>query len=199
VGDPARTITVRAVLAAVASAAALTTAPAAMATGTCDRVASASGSDSAAGTEDAPYRTAQKLVGSLSAGQIGCLRAGTYGGSSLRLERPDTHLRSYPGERATVTAFLEVYPAAERAKVTHLRFDAKENGNGTGVKLQADGTTFSDNELTKGGAGICLIAGSWNDARDVVIERNHIYHCGPADSKYDHQLYLVHTCGAVVR
>ena len=45
---------------------------------TCDRVASPSGSDGGAGTLQSPYRSAQKLVDSLAAGQTGCLRAGTY-------------------------------------------------------------------------------------------------------------------------
>jgi Right handed beta helix region len=171
----------------------------ASAAGPCDRVASPTGSDSAAGSAASPYRSAQKLVESLSAGETGCLRSGSYGGSDLRLDEPRVTLRSYPGESAKVTAFLEVYPEAERATVTGLRFDSTRNGNDTGVKLQADGAVFSHNELTKGGRGICLLAGSYTKPRDIVIERNHIHDCGPRNSKYDHQLYLVHTRGARVR
>jgi hypothetical protein len=197
----ARRRAVRGALAALGAAGAvLASAPAPVAASSgCDRVAAPTGADTALGSESAPYRTAQKLVASLSAGQTGCLRQGTYGGSALRVEDPGVTLRSYPGERATITAFLEVYPEAVAATVTELKFDSAGNGNGTGVKIQADGAVFSRNELTKGGQGICLIAGSWNDAQDVVIERNRIYNCGPADSKYDHQLYLVHTRRAVVR
>ena len=165
----------------------------------CDRAASPAGSDTQPGTEAAPYRSAQKLVASLAAGQTGCLRSGSYGGPPIYLKQPDTTLRSYPGERATITAYLEVYPQAQRATITELNFDETHNGNNTGLKLQADGARFSHNKLTKGATGICLIAGSWNSARDIVIERNQIYNCGPADSKYDHQLYLVHTRAASVR
>ena len=50
----------------------------AVGSGRCTKVASTTGSDSATGTEAAPFRTAQKLVSSLSSGQTGCLRAGTY-------------------------------------------------------------------------------------------------------------------------
>jgi hypothetical protein len=139
------------------------------------------------------------LVDSLQAGETGCLRAGTYDGSDLRMDEPNSTLRSYPGEKVTVKAFLEVYPEATRATVTGLRFDETHNGKDTGVKLQADGSRFVGNELTKGGDGICLIAASWHAARDVVIERNHIYDCGTGGSKYDHQLYLEHTRNAVVR
>src|SRR5213594_1008815 len=98
-----------------ALAAASTLALAALGTGTaaaddptCTRVAAPGGSDSAAGTEAAPYRTAQRLVDSLSAGDVGCLRAGTYhedvtfnrGGSG---ETARVTIRSYAGERATVS------------------------------------------------------------------------------------------------
>lgn len=162
-------------------------------------MASPSGSDGASGSESAPYRSAQKLVSSLSGGQTGCLRQGTYTGSDMFLDAPGATLRSYPGERATIAAFLEVRPDAAGAKVTQLRFDGTNVSNAAAVKLQADNTVFSDNEVTKGNKGICLLAGSYNPARGIVIERNRIHSCGPADSKFDHQLYLVHTRGAVVR
>src|SRR4051794_37541802 len=95
---------VTAAVAPLAAAAALAFAPAASADVTCSKVASPSGSDSAAGTEAAPFHTANKLVRSLSAGDVGCLRAGTYaedvtvtsGGAA---NAPVT-LTSYPGERA---------------------------------------------------------------------------------------------------
>ena len=186
------------IAALVAAAFLLPAAPASAADG-CHRVASPSGSDSAAGTAAAPFRTAEQLVDSLSSGQTGCLRQGTYGGGGLRIDEPGVTLRSFPGERATVTNFMEVYPEAVGARVSGLSIVSTNNGNGTGVKIQADGAVFSDNILTKGGKGICLLAASYNPARDIVIERNRIYDCGPSDSKYDHQLYLVHTRGAVVR
>ena len=66
---------------------ALAATPAHAAGTTCDRVAAPSGSDAAAGTESAPYATAQKLADSLSAGQTGCLRAGTYRQASGRAVR----------------------------------------------------------------------------------------------------------------
>lgn len=165
----------------------------------CDSVAATGGSDDAAGSAAAPYRTIQRLTSSLRAGETGCLRSGSYGGSQVWLDEPGTTLTSYPGEHATVTAFLEVDPAARGAHVNRLRFDSAGNGNEVGVKLQADDTVFSDNELTKGGRGICLVAASSGPANHVVIERNHIYDCGPSNSKWDHQIYLVHSRGAIVR
>lgn len=91
---------------------ALALATPASASALCSKVAAPNGSDSAAGTEAAPYLTVQRLVDSLNAGQTGCLRTGTYGGSALYMRKPDTALQSFPGERATLTAFLEITPEA---------------------------------------------------------------------------------------
>ena len=188
------------VLAIAAFAVSLTVTPAqSLGDSGCTRVAAPHGSDDADGTDAQPYRSLEQLVDSLRDGEVGCLRAGTYGGGSVYFEAAHAELRSYPGETATITAFLEVKPEAVGAHVHHLRFDASHHSNNTGVKLQADGTRFSDNELTKGGRGICLLAGSYHPAAGIVIERNRIYDCGPSSSKLMHQIYLQNTRGAVVR
>jgi hypothetical protein len=165
----------------------------------CTEVAAPYGSDDAKGTEDDPYRSLEELVESLDDGEVGCLREGTYGGDSVYFEAAGAELRSYPGELATVTAFMEVDPEAVGAHIHHLRFDASQHDNEVGIKLQADRTQFTDNELTKGGNGICLLAGSYHPAAGVAIERNRIYDCGPASSKFMHQIYLQNTRGAIVR
>jgi hypothetical protein len=180
------------------------TSPAAAATA-CTKVASPTGSDSNPGTDAAPFQSAQRLVKSLVAGETGCLRAGVYGGSDLRMQKPDTALQSYPGERATLTAFLEVYPTAVRARISGLKIDTTTNSNDVGTKLQADDVVFSDNEVTKGGQGICILAGTFNPAQRVVIERNRIYNCGSSakpdgsHNKFDHLIYLSGTRNAVIR
>jgi hypothetical protein len=186
-------------LAGLAFVTALSVPGAAAATSGCTKVASPTGSDTAAGTEAAPYRTLQKLVSSLSSGDVACLRAGTYTGSDTYLKAADVTLQSYPGETATIGAFFEVYPSAARSRVQGLRFDGSLHGNNTGVKVQADDAVFAGNEVTKGGQGICMIVGSWNSAQRVTVERNRIYNCGPAGTKYDHQIYLPHARNAVVR
>ena len=58
---------------------------------------------------------------------------------------------------------------------------------------------LSDNQITKGGRGICVQAATFTDARRIVIERNRIFNCGPSNSKFDHQIYLENTRDAVVR
>ena len=83
---------------------------------TCDKYAAPTGSDSKSGTLSAPYKTAQKLVNSLSAGQTGCLRAGTYNESDKlvtvsRGGTSDTNritVQNYTGEKATIRAQVQV-------------------------------------------------------------------------------------------
>ena len=195
-----------ALLIGIVAALALTASPASAAAPTsCTKVAAPNGSDSAAGTAAAPYRTVQRLVSSLAAGQTGCLRAGTYGGSALYMRKPDTALQSYPGEQATLTAFLEVTPEAPRSRVSGLKIDTSGNSNSVGTKLQADDAVLSDNEITKGNEGICVLAGTYNPAQRVIIERNYIHDCGSAvqpdgsHNKFDHLIYLSGTRDAVVR
>jgi hypothetical protein len=200
--------TLRATLSLLALAAVVAIAPAAASAAaptTCTKVASLTGSDSAAGTDAAPFKTVQKLTRSLAAGQTGCLRAGSYGGSDIFLDKPDTALQSYPGERATLTTFLEVTSTAPRSRVSGLKIDTTGHSNTVGTKLQADDAVFSDNEVTKGGQGICILAGTYNPAQRIVIERNVIYNCGAAvkpdgtKNKFDHQIYLSGTRNAIVR
>ena len=94
---------------------------------------------------------------------------------------------------------LEVMPEARAARVHHLRFDATHYDSTAALKVQADDTVVSDNEITKGGNGICVQVATFNAARRVIIERNRIHNCGPADSKYDHQIYLQSSRDAIVR
>jgi hypothetical protein len=206
IGLPSSRRSILSLLAATAAVAAIAPASAfAAPPTTCTKVAAPTGSDSAAGTEAAPFKTVQKLVSSLSAGQTGCLRAGTYGGADLTMRQPDTGLQSYPGERATLTTFLEVSSTAPRSRVSGLKIDTTGHSNSTGTKLQADDVVFSDNEVTKGGQGICILAGTYNAAQRIVIERNVIYNCGAAvkpdgtKNKFDHQIYLSGTRNAIVR
>jgi hypothetical protein len=194
-----------ALLISVVAALALTASPASATSANCTKVAAPGGSDSAAGSEAAPYRTVQRLVSALDAGETGCLRTGTYGGKPLYMREPDTALQSYPGERATLTAFLEVAPEAPRSRVSGLKIDTTGNSNGVGTKLQADDAVLSDNVITKGGEGICVLAGTYNPAQRVIIERNYIYNCSSAvqpdgsHNKFDHVIYLSGTRNAVVR
>jgi hypothetical protein len=88
----------------------------------CDRYAAVDGSDDAEGTKAAPFNTAQRLVDSLSAGQVGCLRGGVYTDPDKRLvfndggkEGDRIILRSYPGETAEFRGSIHI-PRGERPR-----------------------------------------------------------------------------------
>src|SRR4051794_8436027 len=83
------------------SAQAPTPPPARAADVSCDLVAAPSGSDRAAGTTHAPFRSARHLVRRLRAGQVGCLREGRYV-EDVSVRRSHVSLKAYGGERAVV-------------------------------------------------------------------------------------------------
>jgi fibronectin type 3 domain-containing protein len=169
----------------------------------CNKVASPNGSDSAVGTEAAPYKTVKKLTDSLSVGQTGCLRNGTYGGSDFNINTSGITLTSYPNERATVNSFIEVTASATGSTIKNIKFD-RTGGNETGLKIQADNAKFIDNELTNNNRGICMLVGrSGTKPSNILIERNYIHSCGPTDTgpdnKFIHQIYLSYAQNAIVR
>src|SRR4051795_10150921 len=100
--------------------------------GDCTKVAAPAGSDSAAGTVAAPFRTGQKLADSPSAGQTGCLRRGSYsenvevrsGGSSSAPLR----ITGYPGEKAAVLGEFEVHKTAPFVVVDHVYLNGRTAG-----------------------------------------------------------------------
>jgi len=94
----------------------------------CDRVAAPSGSDSNSGTLTSPYLTVQKLDDSLTAGQTGCLRAGTYAsGMQTNFATPAVTITSYPGERATVAGFPYITGTGDT--FSNLNFDLNKTGD----------------------------------------------------------------------
>ncbi len=171
----------------------------------CDRVASPSGSDINPGSESLPYRTAQHLADSLSTGQTGCLRSGTYaenvkisaGGSA---GSPMT-VRSYPDERARVVGRLWIAEGADFVSVSHLDLDGTNATDLPSPTINANDTSFTDNDVTNGHTSICFVVGSdWGRADRTVIERNRIHDCGrlPA-TNYDHGIYVELTRGSVIQ
>ena len=142
----------RLLLAAILAVAGFTAIPASAARAdvpsTCDKVASPLGSDSAAGTAAAPLHTAQALSQALAPGQVGCLRAGSYGGG-LRLNHGGTAgapliLRSYPGEQAQVTGRIYVPRGSDYVTIADLSLDGNYQSGAPlpGVSIAANHTTF---------------------------------------------------------
>lgn len=92
---------------AIAATAAAGLSPAVPAS-SCTRVASPNGSDSAAGTATAPFKTVGKLASSLHNGEVGCLHGGTYT-QDVSIATAGITLTSYAGENATIVAFSPAY------------------------------------------------------------------------------------------
>ena len=170
---------------------------------TCDRVAAPTGSDSAAGTADAPFATAGALVASLHSGETGCLRAGTYA-EDVTIRTAGVTLTSWPGETATLRGRLFVPEGADGVTVSDLALDGRNASNLPSPTIHADDVTFSGNDVTNQHTGICFILGAvgWGDdpvADHTVISDNRIHDCGrlPA-TNHDHGIYVSHSEGAQI-
>jgi parallel beta-helix repeat protein len=173
----------------------------AQATVTCSKVAAVTGSDSAAGTEAAPFRSAQKLADSLTTGQVGCLRSGTFDTQNqVKVTRPGTTLTSFPGERATVKGRLWV--DAHDVTVVDLNIDGRNQTGLPSPSVTGSGNTFRGLDVTNHHTGICFSLGhpDWARAIDTVIEDSRIHDCGhlPA-TNFDHGIYVSAADGTIIR
>jgi parallel beta-helix repeat protein len=188
----------------VAAIAALASPSGALAASPCTNYASPSGSDSASGSEGNPFRSAQRLVDSLDPGEVGCLRAGAYDGVDIRRGgqpgAPIT-LRSYPGERATVTGRFWVVKTAPHLVIEGLYLNGRNDTLHPSPTINAPDVTFRANDVSNDHTAICFLLGDshgyYGRADDAVIERNRIHDCGvlPA-AGHDHGIYVEATSGA---
>jgi len=177
----------------------------------CDVFASPGGSDTSGnGTLANPYATLAMLDRSLSPGQTGCLRGGSYGGvdTDSGLEQSGRNgaritISSYPGEVATVHGWVDI--EASYTTVSHLKID----GSNTFYRQRRADTTCRypvsqglaiaghddifeyDNyyqsvpSLRGNGLGV----GWWGDADNTIIRYNKIHDVGGCDL-YDQMIYL---------
>jgi hypothetical protein len=182
----------------------------------CTRVAAPGGSDSANGTEASPFASAQRLVDSLGPGDVGCLRAGTYhedvsitrGGSG---ESSRVVVRSYAGERATLSGRLTVSNRGNYVTVERLNLDGHDaplcDAGATCTRLPSptvngDHVVFQDNDVTNRHVAICFNLGhpGYGRPQGAVIQRNRIHNCGRLNpvSNHDHGIYLAYTDDAKI-
>ena len=184
-------------LATLAAAASLALASPAAATTPCTKYAAPNGADSANGSETAPYRSAQKLVDSLTPGDTGCLREGTYSEDvSIRNGGTDgapVTLRGMAGERAEVVGIFYVARTAPHVTVEGLWLNGRNPDRQPSPQVTAADTVFRNNDVTNDNTGICFILGHQEYGRAIrtVIEHNRIHHCGRLPStNFDHGIYL---------
>jgi parallel beta-helix repeat protein len=177
------------------------------ATVACDRYASTAGSDSAAGTASTPFRTAQKLMNSLTAGQTGCLATGTYT-EDLRVNHGGSpgspvRLTSVPDGRATIVGRLYVPDESNDVVFSDLDLDGTNASNLPSPTVDGDRVTFTGDDVTDSHHGICFSIGSldWGTAVDTVLDGNRIHDCGRlpyGSTNHDHGIYVESARGTVI-
>ena len=179
-------------------------APGASAAVTCSKWAATAGSDANAGSQGAPYRSLDKLVGALQGGQAGCLAAnqtyyatggnGVIGAGGTGTAAAPVVITSGPGGRAIVKGQLWLTPASHDIELRELNFRGgyTETGaplytKGSHLILHGDRIGVVDNDISDP-RGICIGAGrahatnpDVNDvASDMRVLRNRIHDCGMA-------------------
>ena len=164
----------------------------------CDLFASPQGSDSGAGTYPSPFRTVQKVVDSLGAGQTGCLLSGSYYGN-VRIAKggrpgaPAT-LTAAPGQAATVVGRMEIVEGANYVTVSGLTLDGRNAQHLQSPMIDSNHDTFSYDDVTDQQTGICFGLGSptWGWATGTLITHSRVHDCGqmtPGDN-YQHGFYI---------
>jgi Right handed beta helix region len=164
----------------------------------CNRYAAPGGSDAAHGTRRRPFRTVQRLVNALRAGQTGCLLDGIYR-ENVRISRgglPGARVRLTiaPGAAATVVGRMEIVKGANYVTVRGLTLDGRNAQNLQSPMIDANHVTFSHDDVTNDHTGICFGIGSptWGWATGTLITHDRVHGCGqltPSDN-YQHGFYI---------
>jgi parallel beta-helix repeat protein len=165
----------------------------------CTRYASPEGADGASGTRRHPFRTVSRLTRRLAAGEVGCLRSGSYRGD-VRVSRSGIVLQAAPGERAHVVGRMWI--SSSDVTVRGLYLNGRNPKRLPSPTVTAPRVRFVENDLTNEHTGICLLLGTdrWGHADGAHVERNRIHGCGtlPA-TNLNHGIYAEAVTGAVIR
>jgi len=146
-----------------------------------------------------PFGSLERLVRSLSPGQVGCLMPGRYRHRGVvRLERARTTIRSVGRPRATIDGAVWVLPAARGARIAGLRLTSHDFEFAIPLKIQADEVELVGNDITASRSISCVLVGSSRPVSGLLIEDNRIHHCGRTGKK-DHLIYMAHSRNAVIR
>jgi len=142
----------------------------------CARFASSSGRDDASGSVAHPFRTAQRLVRSLSPGATGCLVGGSRFFGRIVLDRPLT-LRGAGAHRPAIVGGITLTPRARGAVVENLAVRGRGRGRAA-ILVNADRARIVDNAISGTGyvdrnTACILLAGP----RNAVVTGNRIESC----------------------
>jgi parallel beta-helix repeat protein len=180
----------------------------------CSKYATPTGSDTGllAGTLVQPFKTVQKLADSLSSGQIGCLRAGTYSfNQTVKVTHAGITLTSFPGERATIRGQLWIALGADGVTISELNLDGSTArpcaaGDTCAIipspDVSANDVVFRDDDITNHHSEICFVIGNteYGAAARTVLDNNRIHDCGRLPSvNEDHGIYVADAQGTVIR
>lgn len=179
----------------------------------CDRFASTSGSDRAAGTIGHPYRTVQRLVNSLSAGKTGCLRGGVYD-EDVVIKHGGTAtapmvIRSYSTATATLVGRLYLARGARYTTISDMKLVGINHSRSCekicpSPFISANDTTFVRDDVTNNHVdAICFLLGDANGvygaADHTIIKDNRIHDCGKLPpSNFDHGIYIEESRGSQI-
>ena len=140
--------------------------------------------------------SAQNLVDSLSSGQVGCLRGGTYtdGDGTLTLKKAGITLQSAPNELATLKARIYLPEGVNQVTVDGLRIEGTPGK--ANVLVRANYTKLLNNEVTNGHRPeSCVLVGSNSNgqatATGTEIRGNFIHNCGELPrTNLNHGIYV---------
>lgn len=163
----------------------------------CDKFAAPGGSDRAPGTATRPFRTAQRLIDRLRAGQRGCLRTGSYVGSVEiasrgTAARPIT-LSAAPGESARIVGRIVVTRRSAHLTIRGLYLNGRNRRELPSPTVNGRNITFARNDVTNQRTAICFVLGHsrYGTARRTTIVANRIHDCGRvAATNKQHGLYV---------
>lgn len=152
----------------------------------CSLYGSPSGRDSNTGTQSAPLRTVNGLLGKLNGGQTGCLAAGSYPGFSVargasrgRQGAPVTITSTNPLAPATIAGRVTTMPGADWLTFSHLILTDSE-AKYPSVSIGSAHTSWLWDDVSAPNT-ICFeptAPGTYGPAEDTLIEHDRIHNCG---------------------
>ncbi len=170
----------------------------------CSAYAGPNGNDAGAGSLSSPFRTAQRLVNDLAAGETGCLLAGTYVGN-VAVSTGSVTLMSAPGTRALLRGSVWIKDSANGVKLSNLDIDGHDVTPIT-VQVHGDGAVLrllditNRNKLNSTSTGSCLLLGhTGTPAFDALVQQSRIHNCGGGNGGHDHGIYSEFSRRAVIR
>ena len=169
----------------------------------CSAYAGPNGNDAGAGSLSSPFRTAQRLVNDLAAGETGCLLAGTYVGN-VTVSTGSVTLTSAPGTRALLRGSVWIKDSANGVKLSNLDIDGHDVTPIT-VQVHGDGAVLrllditNRNKLNSTSTGSCLLLGHTAPAFDALVQQSRIHNCGGGNGGHDHGIYSEFSRRAVIR